>query len=195
MKSYELINKRDDAVLIRENGTLLEISVQIDTNKVNFRKVYKGTEVEYHARLLTHENDTLARWVSWANYVSLDAYTSACKLLNKNLREVKRIIKQGKNHPAYNAMLAIVKRDVESYQSDFTYHDTLRMGKDNNISFVWAVRSSGTWFLSEYDTFAISIFNYNEKHDYYIVENDEVMPCPKERAVNYLVSKSNYCLK
>jgi len=184
MKNYTIEPKRDDCVLVKQYNVIIEISAQIDTQTVKF-KTWKG-EIEYHARLLRHENDPLANWVSWDRYITQDAYNAAVKQLDKNLRAVKRDIKAGKNHPLYTSMQAIASKTIKHFREDFTYHDTLRLARCNPVSFVWIVRESGAWLLTSWqDEHEILKYSAKEgRHDYYLGRGEVL------RKVSYLEAEN-----
>ena len=140
-------NRRDDSIIVEENQTLIEISSQIETDKVEFKRFHN--KIEFHARLLMYHDDPLARWVDYKQYISETSYNHAVKMLKENLRIVKLDLETAKEHPLYSTMAAIVESRIKFFKSDFTYHDCLHLSRMPETEFIWIVRDCGTWFLSQ----------------------------------------------
>jgi len=160
-KNYKIIVKpnRYDAVIIEEGRNILEVSYHL----IHSKKPFEVESISY--RLLSHINDSLARWIhDPIYYVSAESILQAEKTIKKMITEQKRYIKNSVNHPAYNGMLARVKTYVKHYSSDFYTHDKIQLGKmDHDESFVWMIRESGTWFISSKGNFEEEIIKQELK--------------------------------
>ena len=182
MKTYKLSIKADDKIIIEENNTLVEISADIDASKASFQRFHN--KIDYHARLIMSLSDPLARWVGWKQYISENAYNAAKRALSDNMRMVRIDIENAKNHPIWHEMAKIVKDYVKHFQSDFTYHDTLTISRSPGISFIWIVRETGTWLLS--DKTGKEILDYCIKHNkearYYHANNNNLRQITPENA-------------
>ena len=187
-KNFKLINKRDDAIIIEENNTLLEISAQIETDKICLKRVFHSTAIEYHGRLLMSRDDPLARWVDWKQYVSEKAYNAAIKMIRENMRQIKIDIENAKNHPLYKPMLKIVESKMKMYKTDFTYHDCLHISRMPEREFIWIVRECGTWYLSCKESHEILDYciKHNEEAQYYHCVNDKIIEVNKNTASEIL---------
>jgi len=155
-KTWELINKNYDAVIIKEflNGynRFLELSVEFNYSTLKIEKT--------NYRILTHEKDPLARWTSKPlDYIGETALKDACKMIKSNMRQLKENLITGKNHPIYAMMAEYVGQIVRHYHTDFTFHDTIQLAKhDNSIKFIWIVRECGTHLFYGQDSWSLAIF-------------------------------------
>ena len=143
-KSVQIIVKDYDRVIIKEQTptgfSFLEVAYDVLRDNAPLLVV---RDVTY--RVLVNENDENARWTSRPlDYVSQSALDEAIKQLNRNMRKVKRLLAEGKNHPAYPYMKFIVSGVVRNFIVDFKYSDTLFLGEHPNEKFLWLPRESGT---------------------------------------------------
>lgn len=187
-KDYTLTLKGFDHVLIKTNrgnsnyypyeqmADFLEVSAEINVNTISLKTEFRdNTKIEWHYRLMRNENDTLANWQGLDNairYSSEESINEAKQMIIKAVKGIKKILKTGKNHPVYTAMAEIVKSKVLHYQTDFNYHDILTLAEiGNEIEFVWIVRNSGTWLLS--DIRSKEILTYSIKENKYRKDEDK----------------------
>lgn len=158
----ELIKRdgRYDAVVIREGTNLLEVAYQIDNSK---KPLMIGQET---FRILTHVDDPLARWTSRPlEYVSAQSISKAEKIIRHMVQARRNLIRNAKNHPAYQKMLEIVKTNVAHFSSDFYAHDCQMIGESSTRRFIWLVRSTGTWMIDRKGDFNYHIVIYDRKEN------------------------------
>ena len=183
-KNYSLELKGFDRVIIKtsrgnsnyypynELADFLEVSAEIDVNTIQLKTEFRdNSKIEWHYRLMRDSNDSLANWQgieSAERYSSAESIESAKNLIIKAVKGIKKIIKTGKLHNAYTRMAEIAKDYIKHYNSDFNYHDTLKLAElKNDDSFVWIVRNSGSWLLTENNVGCKQILTYcvdNNKH-------------------------------
>lgn len=195
-KTYELINKNYDRVVIREithnnNFQFFEVSSEINHDTLKIEKI--------NYRLMRYENDTLANWQgreqsAW--YVSEDSITAAEKMLKSNLTKLKKDLKNAKNHPVYSTMLEYLNQITKHYKNDFLFHDSLQLGtKDFNTKFVWIVRECGTWLFYGQDNWSTEIFNSlkksNENRLFFFWDGNKLINVSLENAQSLLYSECN----
>jgi hypothetical protein len=158
--------------LTRENCALITFNVPENYSK-NFIEVYCNysqstfTPMDWSYRILRNPEDQTARWTATpTDYVSEASIDAAQETISKSIRKIKTAINKGKKHPAYPSMLAIVKKDVKHYQSDFYFHDLWMLGKYSPTKFIWCVRESGTDIVPAYgDGWEYVVNAYNRKTD------------------------------
>jgi hypothetical protein len=159
-KNYELINKGEISVIIKENKGMdyynmkpiyqyLEVSCHFNHSTLKIDKL--GNEEEWTYRVMRNEIDSLANWQSRDNairfYVSEAAIIDAEKQVRKNIREIKRQLKDGKLNPVWLTLKPIADGLIQHYRSDFEYHDCLCLQQHKPNKFLWFVRNGGTWLI------------------------------------------------
>lgn len=148
---------KDYARCLINNGTLLEVSIEYDTNK---QKLILD-RITY--RLLTPEKDTLARYFDYKWYATQDEVDKAIRLIKKEFNKTKRMIKEC-NHPAIESMDKIANDTIKHYMADYTWHDKLTLARHNLTSFVWIVRPTGTHLIGWNDVLGKTIIEYDMKN-------------------------------
>lgn len=159
-KDYELLKKRDDSIVVKQYGNLVEISCQIDTEKVKFKRDFRSNKIEYHGRLIMNLDDTLARWVSWEKYISPIAFKAAIRELRDGMKAIRELLEKGKEYELFPSMDEIALDYLEYYKTDFYYHDVLKLARDNPEKFLWIIRPSGTWLFDFNYEFAREALKY-----------------------------------
>lgn len=160
-KDYELISTMEIAVLIKAYRgksyhypyeslyTYLEVNAEFNRDTL---KIEKWRDEEHWSyRLMCNETDTLANWQSRdraINLVGIEAIEKAEIQVKARLREIKRTLNLARQNPVYLTMKVFADDYIEHYKADFEYHDCLRLYNENPEKFIWIVRKSGTWLLT-----------------------------------------------
>jgi hypothetical protein len=159
-KTYELINRNFEHVIVKENNNLMEISIELDHSSLKIEKI--------NYRLMMNLNDNLARWHSEdgaLNYVSIESLNDAKKLLRKNVRNLKVKLNDAKLNPAYVAMSEYAEEIIKHYKADFTFHDAIQlMDHSVNDKFVWIVRECGSHLFYNPSSWSNAIFDQQKKN-------------------------------
>jgi hypothetical protein len=211
-KNYTLTLKGNESVVIKtscghsnyypynEINEFLEVSGTIDTAKVELKTEYRNeNETEWNYRLMRNETDSLANWQGFENaqhYASLESIDAAKNMILKAVKNVKKMLKTGKTHPAYVAMDMLVKSYNKHYSSDFYYHDTLNLA-DSAKSFLWILRECGTWHLSNSGEGNKQILTYCLKNNqdaryfYYNADTQNMIEIGKDQTGYYFAKLEN----
>lgn len=110
-------------------------------------KTGKIMDMSFSYCVLTNPEDMSARWVNRDRAISNvgeDAIIAGEKLLARNVRNLKKLVKAGKLHPAFAEMNVKFKEIVNHYHTDFTWHDMIQLALHPNKKFVWCARDCGT---------------------------------------------------
>lgn len=184
-KPYEIIIKDNcyDSVIIREYNQLLEVSFHL----IHSKKPFEVESVNY--RIMYNLNDSLARWTSQpGDYVSAESIEQAIKTIKKLIGVQKAYIKNSTLHPAYNVMNQIVKEQVKHFASDFKTHDKIQLGKNTRDSFLWLVRSTGTWFIKNTSRFNDAIIEQELRENrslFFWYNGSEIKEISKDEVKHY----------
>ena len=160
---FTLFPRHYDRVIVKEND-LVEYSVKLSGGKI--------TEENY--RLLTSLDDPLARWVRGETYLSLEAIAAARNHLATELDTIHTQLDAIKSSPLWQQMMAIVTESVRYYQTDFTWHDSIRLARNPNTPFLWLVREGGTWLISKPDSFLDCIMSTCSRNICYYYDGKEL---------------------
>lgn len=156
---YKLYIKNYDTVIIEENNTLVEYSVEVDKESVTIKKCQGKKKENY--RLLTYMDDLFVRWIDGNMYLSNKAIAAAKRAIILELRKVKRQLLYIKLSPLWQEMNQIVDKFVISYKTDFTLEDSLWIAANPGRVFLWFVRKGGTCLIHSYgtlDNYALDLF-------------------------------------
>lgn len=175
---------------------ILEVSCEIDRQNFVPKNGYKSDSPEWHYRLLRYAGDPLANWQGEEQAIRIigqDAIDDAKQALYKSIKSVKGILARGRKHPAYKHMKQIADSAITCYQDDFNYHDVLRLSElATDTRFMWLVRNSGAWLLTEKGDFARCIISEQIKsneHRVYLWNGQELvylLPSEVSRAFDKL---------
>ena len=175
-KNYTLENKGEIAVLITVNkgkshyypydqiNEYLEVNAHFDNSKLQIKKWREEEEWTY--RSLTHKNDTLARWVgrnNAINYVGESAIIEAEKQVKRNVRRIRKEIKEARLNPIWLTLKPIADDTIQHYESDFYYNDCLIINNEKPDKFIWMIRNTGTWLIYHKHSFNDCIITEEEK--------------------------------
>ncbi len=186
-KNYTVKTNSDNlSVMVTETNehgyiSIIKIEVTLDYTPLKIKNL------EYsHYRYL---GDDFGGWTAKPlEYITEESLNAGLAQVQKNFKAVKKIIRNAQNHPAYSFMVDKAKKYLKHFESDFTYHDAKRLGTNSAESFLWVLRESGTWFLSERkgskDILEYSIQN-NQPTVYYY--NGEFIQAVNYREAMYLL--------
>lgn len=157
----------------------LEITREFDNDKMELG--------EFHYRILTNPEDSLARWTGHPeDYVSLEAIQESERWLTNLYTEfIPSMIAKGKRSKEWIQMLAESEyhKQPQHYKTDFTYHDAFRLGYKLPKKFIWILRDCGTWLLTDWyvNRFERAVIDQCLKSDYdhchfYLCENGRLNP-------------------
>jgi hypothetical protein len=197
---YTLISKRDDSVVIKinygkssyypynETFGFLEVSGDFD------RSTFLVTE--FHYRLMGHEKDTLANWQGREqaiNYTSQESIEKAEELLRKQVKHLRAVIRDGKLHPAYSAMLPHAKEIIKHYSDDFYFWDAIALARENPAFFIWIVRTCGSQLYTSKSAMVETCIkfyadkrNSDEREEFYFWDGMRLHNIPANLAVSYM---------
>lgn len=159
-KNYTLTNYGEFGVIIKQNlGTsgfypynpimnYMEVNVNFDYETLKIKRWKKSQEWTY--RLMGHESDSLANWQSRDSAVRIfgeSVIHSAEIQVKKNIKAVLTRLNYGRNNPLWLELQPIADSVIEHYKTDFYYHDALNMPVSYPLTFLWLVRSTGTWMI------------------------------------------------
>lgn len=105
----------------------------------------KITDISYCS--VINPSDSSSRWInrnSAISNVGEDAIIAGEKLLAKNVHHLRKMVRDGKSHPAFEAMNVEFEKTVKNYKTDFTWHDMIQLAIHPNQKFVWCTRDCGT---------------------------------------------------
>jgi hypothetical protein len=177
-KFYELINKKEIAVLIAVNRGnsqyypykpiigYMEVNAEFEYESFKVKKFQENEQWSY--RLMRNENDSLANWQGRDNAINImgeDAIIAAEKQVRKNLRSLKNLISEAKLNPVWLNLKPIADSIIEHYKTDFYYHDCKIIHERQPDKFVWIVRKSGTWLILSQSVFNKSLIDDQSKNN------------------------------
>ena len=160
---FTLIPKHYDRVIVKEND-LVEYSVTVREGKI--------TDENY--RLLTSLDDPLARWVKGETHLSLEAIAAARKHIAGEIDNIHTQLDAIKSSPLWQQMMAIVTESVRYYQTDFTWHDSIRLARNPGVPFLWLVRENGTWLIHETSSLGDNIMSTCSRSICYYYDGKEL---------------------
>ena len=105
---------------------------------------------EYKYRLKTSPKDPGARWINRTravDYVGEKGINAGERNVRFQVKLKNSYIDDAKNSPLYEKMKALVDRDVEHFESDFTVRDCEALGRGVD-HFIWITHPNGTWMLT-----------------------------------------------
>ena len=171
-KNYELINKWENnhwnnvVLIIEKHGYNIKqyflITMDIDTKTIKPKDTTSPFTYENKRYL---EDDICGYTSQPLNYISEESKKAAEKLLNQNLCQLRKIVKNGQNHPAWNQIEKYVKQYVKHYESDFYFHDTLFMSDNPLSDFILSIGENGSHifiYSDNFDSLEYVVKNYRD---------------------------------
>ena len=191
-KNYTITKKNDYTVLVKfytyyNNGigysrnpynTLIEISTSFNNETLKINRFRRKQEFSY--RLLKDENDPLANWQSRERaeeYTSKQAIEKGIKEIKKNIKNLIIELQEARLNPIYLKLKPIADKKIKHYKTDFNYHDCLMIHRNKTRKFLWLIRDTGSFFVSEkhpyHDQIIKNQINNNEHEVYYYNDNND----------------------
>lgn len=191
-----LKNKWYNAVMIVESGrwgnTYFLVKMDINTSTIK----PSDSESPFTYEIKRYEDDTICNHTSRPlDYVSQESINAAHRLLEKNLRELRKIIKSAKNHPAYNTLEYIASTVIKNYKSDFYFHDSLFMATNPNHSFIVSMGENGSYifiYRQNWDTLDYVTKNYKDNRFFYYDGDSNTMEITAEESKIIVKSLPNF---
>lgn len=164
---FELINRGEIAVVVKQHAgkanwypyqdifEIIEVDAQLDHDTLKI-KSYPNSGEQWTYRLLRNMDDSLANWQSRDRAIqltSLKGIEAAEKQVLKNLRNLRKFVKEAQKNPVWLELKKIADEKIRLYQSDFYYWDAKTLFEFSDEKFLWFVRETGTHliiFKSEY---------------------------------------------
>lgn len=165
----------------------MEISCDLDTATIAPRQYHD--EIDWNHRIMNSPTDALARWANYtdaARIITPEAIDSAKTAILKNIDAMKRQVKHARRHPAYAAMKHEALNTIRHFETDFTFHDCIRLdAMTHNVNFLWMIRPAGTWLITDRNDWHNAIMDLDRKeknHTYYYWNGIELKKIPAETA-------------
>ena len=184
-KNYELKNHGEIGVVIKiqhgkssyypynEICSYLEVDADLnhETMKINsFRNVESWTY-----RIMRDKNDSLANWHGRENASRIMgeiAILAAEKQVRRNLTALRKQLRDARSNPLWLMLKPIADKKIKHYKVDFDYHDCKILYENKPNKFMWFVRETGTWLLTDKRDGNRTLLNHvtnprNGEHDTY----------------------------
>ena len=202
MKNYTIEKKNDTTILLTYNSNynhgigysrnpyniLIEIQADFNNQTLKINRFRKKQEFSY--RLLKDKKDPLANWQSKEqaiNYTSKTAINNAIKEIKKNIKNLLTELETARENPLYQKLKIIADQKIKHYKTDFNYHDCLMIHRKKPVKFIWMVRNTGTWNLTENNKFTQDLLKSRDfSHEYYYINGMEIKRINQDQAQEIL---------
>lgn len=168
--------------------TLIEVSKDFNPETL---KPYPYNKV-YSYRLLRNEADPLARWQSKEsaeNYTSKHAIQKSINAINKQIKLLKLELKTARENLLYKKLKIIADQKIKHYMTDFNFHDCLMIHRKKPTRFIWLVRDTGTFNITDNNSISKSLLNSNTfNHEVYYISYGNIESINHEQANDILNS-------